>query len=232
MRIFRLFISFLAVGCIAAISFRSEMLSNYSLEALGFGWMNSYLFPRLLLILFTSVLIAAIFPSLKLPKVRKTVVGVLIGVVCVGGYLAINPPYVNDWFRTGTDMLGVADENPIGNFLNRETNFDGLVCLALPDCPYCVEAIPNLEMLQERNPNVEIVVFVFAKDSTGVQSFNRHIGETDIPIYLVPSPKESIELCGGQFPTYLYFRNGKIIHRWFNSEFGYPALDWIESGLQ
>lgn len=86
--------------------------------------------------------------------------------------------------------------------------------------------------MQKRVPELDVIVFVFTEDSSSVQAFKKDTGVDELSFLAVPKPKVSIELCLGKFPTFLYFKNGKVVHRWFNAQFGYPALDWIESGLE
>ncbi len=232
MKAFRILVSVLLLVLVALIAFRSNGITVYALDSFGLGWMASYLFPRFLVVCSSILVLILFLPVLAVPKIGKVVIGVLIFAACIGGYLAVNIPYINDWTKQGDDVSSVDDGKVIEEFLRNNSNYEGLVCLVLPSCPYCVASIPKLEKLTNRSPNVQVLVLVVSKDSTGVGRFRNHVGDTDVRIDLAPQPEEVAKLSGGRFPTFLYVKDGKLVHRWSNSQFGYPALDWIEAGLE
>jgi len=222
---------FLVIG-IATTTFRSDLLIEYGITDLNWGWMASYLFPKALVLALTTLLIVALWFKLQ-PLGRYKFVGalVLFG-LSIGGYLLVNTPYI-EWIKKGTDMTSESASNPIEEYLNQsQPNFDGVICLALPGCPHCEVAIPKLALMQKRVPEIDVIVFVFTKDSSRVKSFQEDTGVDVLPFLAVPDPNNSIKLCEGKFPTFLYFKHGKVVHRWFNWQFGYPACDWVEWGLE
>lgn len=221
----------LIVGICLAI-FRSEYLIQYGVVQLNWGWMSSYLFPKGLLLVLTSLFVWMVSNKLS-PSgwFRFFSVLILFG-ISVGGYLLVNKPYI-EWVKKGTDMTTELAGNPVEIYLgHNQPDFEGVVCLALPGCPHCEVAIPKLAMMQNRVPKLDVMVFIFTEDSLEVSSFRNDVGVHQFPFDIVPDADNSIELCRGRFPTFLYVRNGKVIHRWFSSEFGYPAFDWVENRLQ
>lgn len=210
----------------------SDAIMQFGMNSLGFGWTAAYVAPRLLMLLLTVLLVSVFWNAAQVGLRMKVVLGILLFSACVGGYLAVNLPYKVDWSRTGTDMSGKLDGNPIEVMLNEpQPDFNGLVMLALPNCPYCFEALPKVIAVKQRQPELDIAVFVFARDSGGVEFFKEHIGSVDFPVYLMTDRDFSKEICGGLFPAFLYFKEGKVVHNWAYNEFGYPALDWIENLL-
>ena len=211
---------------------RSDNLIQHGIAEFGWGWMNSYLFPKGLLLVLSAILVYAIWPVFDSWKRLRFLGALLIFGVTIGGYLIVNTPYI-EWNKKGTDMTAKLAANPVEVYLNQnQSKFDGIVCLALPGCPHCEVVVPKLALMQKRVSQLDVIVFVFSEDSSEVKSFQKDTGIDKIPIELIPDPKNSIDLCEGQFPTLLYFKDGKVVHRWFNSQFGYPAFDWVESGLQ
>jgi thiol-disulfide isomerase/thioredoxin len=232
MKILRTILAILLTFGICLAIFRSDNIIQYGIVELSWGWMNSYLFPKGLLFVFTAVLAWAIWPVFYSWKRIRFLGILLIFGVTIGGYLIINTPYI-EWIKEGTDMTDKLSGNPVEEYLNEnQPGFDGVICLALPGCPHCEVAIPKLALMQKRVPELDVIVFVFTEDSSKAQSFQKDTGVDELPFHAVPDPNSSIKLCEGKFPTFLYLKNGKVVHRWFNWQFGYPAYDWVESDLE
>lgn len=233
MKTIRLLIALLLIAAISLITVNSGAITLYLLQKVQLSWMASYLFPRGLVVLTTGSLLCVVLPILSLPKLAKIGIGILISVICVGGYLAINLPYIDDWVRGGESLTGEYDGNQIELFLNStQPNYDGLIFMALPNCPYCFEAYPKLELLKQRDARLDVSVFVSARDTSGMNFFIEHVGSNDvIPVYLMDNREQATALSQGKFPTFLYFKDGKVVYRWSNNQFGFPALDWVENRL-
>lgn len=229
-RIIALLTTIMAVGLLIVFS---ETMSRSGLLDLHLSWTMSYLTPIILLFVLAIGLSVTSLPLLKWMKRWKFLGVLLIFGICIGAYASVNIPYLDDWMAYGNNMPNEAEENPVEVFLNgTQPEFDGLVSMVLPGCPHCEVLISKLVLLQERNPELDQVIFVFANDSTEFDSFMKGRQETNLPFHLVPEPSRSIALCRGRFPTLFYFKNGRLAHRWTNSQFGYPALDWVEAGLK
>ncbi|MCB0755334.1 MAG: hypothetical protein H6603_10440 [Flavobacteriales bacterium] len=233
MKALRILLAVLSTLAIVLLTLYSEQLTNAALDAWQFGWMNAYLFPRVLLVFLTISILIVFLPLLNLYKVGKWVFGIVIIAASVGGYLAVNLPYIDDWSREGETLDSSLDGNQIEAQLNSmRPDYNGLVFLVLPNCPYCFDAFPNIVRLKERNPNLDVSIFVSAMDSSKFQFFKEHIPETELPIHMIRDYKQATALSKGKFPTFLYFKNERLVYRWSNNQFGYPALDWIEAGLE
>lgn len=232
MKTIRILIIVLAVVAIGKLSFSSDRLTIYALDTWRLGWMQSYLAPRLLVVFLALISVFVTLPMLSLSKVAKWFVGILILGAAIGSYLSVNLPYINDWVRAGTALNGDVSASEIENQLKSDDQeSDGLFMLALPSCPYCLEQFETLERLALRNPDLNIAVFVAGADSVSVNEFKNHVGESQIPTYQISDREEVSELSEGRFPTFLYYKNGSVVYRWSNQQFGYPALDWVEAGL-
>jgi len=232
MKISALFVGVALVLMIITTVLGSGAIMQFGMDSLGLGWTASFVAPRLLMLLLTALLVSVFWNAAQVGSRMKVVLSILLFSACVGGYLAVNLPYKVDWSRTGTDMGGKLDGNPIELMLNEsQPDFNGLVMLALPNCPYCFEALPKVRAIKQRQPDIDIAVFVFARDSGRMEFFKEHIGSVDFPVYLITDRGFSKEICGGMFPAFLYYKNGKVVHNWAYNEFGYPALDWVEDRL-
>ncbi|HAP70607.1 MAG TPA: hypothetical protein DCR04_12935 [Flavobacteriales bacterium] len=222
----------LLIGVLGVIIIGSESMTHLVISKYQLGWMVGLLLPKVLLLLASLALLIVCWPSLKKLENLKWVPSFLIIGLPIGLYLLVNVPYVNDWTKTGTELVGEGS-NSIEVFLQEtQPEFEGLICFALPGCEYCDLAISKLELLHHRNPNLDVLVFVFTKDSAVVNSYKNQSVGSSLTYLPVPNPNESIQLNNGNFPSFFYFKNGKLRYRWFSGEFGYPAFDWVESRLQ
>jgi hypothetical protein len=85
--------------------------------------------------------------------------------------------------------------------------------------------------MKERLPKSNIYITL---NSSKQDYIDQYIQETDahnIDFLRINESKELLELSQGVFPTFILIDNGKIVHRWKNSQLGFPALDKIESYL-
>lgn len=216
----------------AALALYAAELTAMIAASEPFSWMFSYIAPRLVFLLLSVGWLTVFLSLISLNTKAKTGIGVLCIGAAIGGFLIMNPPYIADWQKYGQDLTGIYNDNDVEHALQTsEPDFDGLVMLALPNCPYCFMAYPQLERLKHRDHELDVAVFVSAKDSFGVHFFEEKIGKSEIPVYLLSDRDQATELSNGKFPTFLYLKDGKLIHRWSSDQFGYPALDWIEDRL-
>jgi thiol-disulfide isomerase/thioredoxin len=232
MSVFRNVFLFLILATFGVLTFASEDLTLYAIHDLKFGWLFGLLLPKFLVVLSTLTLLTICWPSLKNIGNLKWLVSLIIIGLSSGLYLFFNVPYKADWAKKGTNLVN-GGANPVEVFLQEtQPEFEGLVCFSLPGCDHCKAAISKLELLGQRNPNLDLLVFVFSEDSTVVNSYKNQSVGSSLTYLAVPNPNESIRLNSGAFPCFFYFKNEKLIYRWFSTEFGYPAFDWVENRLQ
>jgi hypothetical protein len=53
-----------------------------------------------------------------------------------------------------------------------------------------------------------------------------------MPIVLNSNPEGGLDIDEDVIPVFIFIRDAKIVHLWRNEQLGFPALDWIESGLK
>ena len=222
-------ICLLAVGC---VTFWSEAITLHAIDVWRFGWLFSYLLPRVVVLILCVFSSGAVFLFLQLPKLGKAVLSFLVLALSVGGYLLVNPPYINDWTRTGTALA--ADDNntdAVDMLVDHNPNYNGLVMLVLPDCPYCIEQFETLKRLSARNPELNLSAVVVGRNSSDVEVFQAHVGPSEIPVFFAPNSMAVAKLSQGRFPSFLYLKGGAFVYRWSNAQFGFPALDMVEDGM-
>ncbi|NQY11670.1 MAG: hypothetical protein HRT71_19400 [Flavobacteriales bacterium] len=226
---------FLIVVATVGISIFSSSISNISIDELGVSWTFSFLLPRLL-ILATSIALAIncwqlLNKKKKAIKISATIVAALL---FPGIQFALNPIYEGDLSKTDRFITeDLYKENSITSWINEsDKNFNGLVCIASPTCPHCMVAVSKLSRSLARTPDKKHIVFMFAKDEERIESFKKAINVDNINFELMPDQQGMLELCGGAFPTFLYFKENRFVHRWSNNNFGYSAFDWVENDLE
>lgn len=195
------------------------------------NWFTAYLIPRCLFLIILALFSWRFGQMTQKKHVLKGLVFLLLIGFGSATYLLINTPYKADWNSKGTLVKNVKATEPILTFIDStNTNFDGIACMALTDCDYCHDMIDELIKMKVRKPSLDVVIFLFALDSIEIQTFEKQIGNIDIPVFSAPAPNISFLLTYGNFPTLLYIKNSSVKQRWYNNQFGYPVRDLIESG--
>lgn len=201
-----------------------------TLIAWGFGWTISALTPWLLLFALSFTIMYVLLRKLRLQKGKWFLV--LIPILFLGLNFIINPIYEADYIKNGED-LSIDDHILLDTLNNRSKSFTGLVCIADLNCPFCKRVTKErLNVIKERIPNSEVFITL---NSSNQDDINQYVNETnavDIDFLKIDRSKEILELSRGRFPSFILVENGSIIHRWTNSQLGYPALDKIESYLK
>lgn len=221
----RLAAFFFVLG-ITAILLQSWMQQALLIQ--GFSWVLTYFFPWFLVLLFSFLAALQMFGLLKshvrfwLPIVSFLVLPSL--------FFAMNPIYEGDFNKSGKPKDWI--ENQIlMDVMNLDSNFEGLVCVASPSCPFCVEAVQTKIYHVYKRGKVDALVYLGRGDTDVANQFRVNADAPEIPIVLNSAPDDGLDIDEKVIPVFLYIRDGKIIHLWRNEQLGFPALDWIESGL-
>ena len=158
--------------------------------------------------------------------------GIVLSAGLIVGIAIERPIYSGDYNKEGK-AVSIEKNSLLDVILASQPNYDGLICIASPSCPFCKDAVSNrLRVMKERNPKLAIGVALFTSDSSNITRFQKETDSKNLDYFLSPDIKGTIDLCKGAFPTFIYIKNKKITHIWGNSQMGYPALDWIEAGLE
>lgn len=225
----------LLILCLIAfglLTWQTELVMRFALENSTAGWMTSYLLPIALGVFLLITSLVLLWKSIPLNRLPKVIVSILLAVALMSSYLIFNPPYINDWHARGEKL----DE---GHFLSAIecgpdstlSDFTGLIMLALPDCPYCIEAAENLKILQHRTDSSSVRILLASNSENYIRSF---INRTQVSVQTISACSNihvMNDLSQGRYPAYLRVEEGEIVYRWSNGQFGYPALDMVENGL-
>lgn len=196
----------------------------------GFGWTISAITPWILILALSFTAMYSLLRRLRNQKGRWALV--LIPFLFLGLNFAINPIYEADYIKTG-EKLNIKSHILLDSLNNRSESFTGLVCIADVGCPFCKLATKNrLNIIKQRLPESNVYITL---NSSNEENIARYIKESDaknIDFLKIDKSKDVLELSKGKFPTFILINDGKIIHRWANSQLGFPALDKIESYLK
>lgn len=211
------------------IVFYNQAIFN-TLIGWGFGWTISALTPWLLVFALSFTIMYVLLRKLRLQKGKWILV--LIPILFLGFNFIINPIYEADYIKNG-DNLNIEEHILLDSLNKNEEPFTGLVCIADVGCPYCKMATRSrLNVIKDRLPNSEIYITLNSINQEHINQYVDETGANNIGFLKIDKSKELLELSKGVFPTFILINKGKIVHRWNNSELGYPALDKIESSLQ
>lgn len=193
----------------------------------GFGWTISALTPWILLFALSFTIMYVLLRKLRLQKGKWVLV--LIPILFLGFNFMINPIYEADYIKNGEE-LSIENHVLLDSLNNRSASFTGLVCIADVGCPFCKIATKNrLNVIKERFPESEVLITLNSSKQEHIDRYVEETGAINISFLKFDKSREILELSRGVFPSFLLIHDGKIIHRWNNSQLGYPALDKIES---
>jgi hypothetical protein len=133
-------------------------------------------------------------------------------------YFALHPIYEGDIFN-----LGIKINSTIELKSNKT-----LSIVVLPDCPFCMETIPLVKNLKERNPKMNVEYIIAANPHEIPHGIADKIPKNCM--FRIESDLQKLgQITHGAFPTYLISENEKIVLLWRSEHFGTKALDEIES---
>jgi hypothetical protein len=221
----RILILFLFLSLLPSIKpdFLFDLLLNK-----GFSWLFSYLSNWFVVLILTGF---AVYFSFKVIERYRILIGILIFVIPLSVFFAVNPIYESDLKKKGLALE--IENNPIlVDVLRYAPEFDGLVCIASSGCPYCVMSVrETISKLHMRKKNADVLIFLPRGDESTIKNFREKSGAMQIPIIVSSLNDGKIHLDIPGVPAFIYIKNNKIIHQWSIDNLGYRALDWIENGL-
>jgi thiol-disulfide isomerase/thioredoxin len=173
----------------------------------GLSWTQSKLLSFAVL-LFVGIVLCLIFRKFKF---KKNYLNLLKSFMIIGLpislYFIFYPIYEGDIINLGIKINSTIE-------LKSDKT---LSIVVLPDCPFCLETIPLVKKLKERNPKIEIE-YIIADKIPKSCSFR-----------LESNLQKLGQITHGAFPTYLISENKNIVLLWRSEHFGTKALDEIES---
>jgi hypothetical protein len=206
---------------------------NYSIDIVKVGWLVSFLTPKVLIIFLSGVLSVLVYRIMSLGKLKRLLTGALVFFLPIGIYLMVHPPYVEDYEKRGVEVAEKSFPNNsiILRINETQPQFNGLISIASPGCAHCIKATSKMSRMLARDPSLDLIVFLYTKKQEKLDKFRAKATADNLPIVMVPDGDDAMILCQGRFPTFLYMKNGDIIHMWSNDQFGYPAFSWVENKL-
>lgn len=185
---------------------------------LGFGWTASKVFPYIVFLIVGLVLVLVIRKLTKKRKLRMA--AWLLAVIPCVVYFLVNPIYEGDFAN------GYSSQKQ-----NVEISEEGhLTVIAIPNCPFCHEALERLLKIQKRTSSVKIDFKVLTSDSLALGPY---LDKADGLINVVKegnfAPFEKI--AGSRFPVFVY-TSSKESRVWNNDQIGTIAFDWLEHQLK
>lgn len=211
------------IGIVLLVHVASIVFFN-TLQSLFFSWDLSWTFSKLLPYLLVGL--SGVFFSFLFHRYfhfKNWILHIFQLIVCatIGFGIAfwINPIYEGDFNASGKKVHA-------GKTIDGIT--DDFVMVALPDCPFCHEAVQNLNKLQKRNPRLKIGIVVLTAFESKLKSFKAE-ANTKINVNLAKDLDKLSVICGPSYPVFIQFQAGKIVEIWSNNELGAPAFDKLEA---
>lgn len=158
-------------------------------------------------------------------------VPILAFVIPLASYFVASPIYEGDFNRNGSEK-DIAENAILADVLTYQADFNGVVCVASPHCPFCVEAVKDKMNLVFKRQKIDVLVYLAFGDDIMVKDFRKRSEANKIPILVNSNPNSGLDIDENVIPVFLFIKNNKIVHLWRNDQLGFPALDWMEGGLK
>ena len=194
-------------------------MESYFLNT-GLSWTMSKVLPYVIMI-FLGIILWFIFKKLlkRINKFLRWTLLVVVFVLPFGTYFALSPIYEGDFSNNSIEVEKTE--------LNSELTGKKLAVIAIPGCPYCLEAMGRLLKMKERVPDLKVEYVVCSVDSTTLNWYKERGGD-EIDVRLAKNREEMSKLAEHAFPTFVLVDNEHPLKKWSNDSFGVFAMDEIE----
>ncbi|MBU3661358.1 MAG: hypothetical protein FGM14_15930 [Flavobacteriales bacterium] len=184
----------------------------------GLSWTFSKLLSYTVLVSFGIVLFL-LFRKLKF-KINALNYLKSIVLICLPAliYFAFFPIYEGDVFNLGIKTKSTIELQSIKT----------LAIVVLPDCPFCLETIPIVKKLKERNAKIKVEYIIAARPNEIPHGIADKIPK-NCTFRLESDLQKLGQITHGAFPTYILSENKAIVSLWRSEHFGTKALDEIET---
>jgi glutaredoxin len=188
---------------------------------LGFSWTWSKALPYLNCLI-VGIILFYFIQKLLVKRWGKYVSSSII-IIPFLIYFIVHPIYEGDF------------SNDYTVFKNRSVSGDPtaevLTLIAIPNCPYCKEAIALLNKIQQRTLTNKIDFVILSSDSASLNAYNHEKFEGLNFKLSIDSTEYLRKISAGRFPTFCLKQKDQVIV-WNNENFGAPAKDFVESKLK
>ena len=220
----------LLIFCVFLIIYAEEIPKKLILENFC-SWTLAYVLPGILVVIFSIFIGMITSKILSKKKWLKWLMFLAPVLILVGTYLALNPPYLEDYSKYGLEP-NIENNQILDDFLEKNKSYNGLLAVVSADCPYCSIVTSKLSVLKDRVPEANISLLVFTTKQEVINAFLAKLEVTNLRGETMHNEKDALLLADGQFPAMIYLKDGIPVQFWSNDQFGYPALDWVESDLE
>ena len=197
---------------------------------LGLGWTLNYLLIWILILILSAHAALLCYKTLK--GRAKYWTSVLALLIPLASFFAAKPVYEGDFNKFGAEVDYGQDNIILNDILNFKSDYNGIVCVASPTCPFCIEAVRDkIRFLHKRN-KIDVAIYMPADDGSNFEQFRTSTQAFDVPIIANSRPDIGFDIQENVIPVFLYIQDGIVRHVWRNEQLGYPALDWIEKALK
>lgn len=191
------------------------------LLGVGLSHSLSKVLPYILVVLLGVFLARMVYGRFRSNKKTGIVLSIFFLIAPFIAYFAVNPIYQGDFGKNGREQ----------SFRNAKTTMfhDGLLVLAIPGCPFCMESIEGLKQMKKRRPELKIEFSVFGtSDKELLKGYKKAI-DGKFKLTTLRNETAFTANTGNSFPTFVMIKKGKAVYSWSNNDFGVRAKDEIEN---
>ena len=221
---------FLAGSVLISIQF--EAVLYFFVLKIGFGWVYSSIYIRIIVAFLFIIGINSIFKIFQKTKKIKKWVTILIGVV-PGFFVSfiISPIYDIDYglLDDKLKLEHFTDLSEDTNFSYSQNDKHELIAFLDVGCGHCEMALKKMNANFTNGQNAPIHLF-FHNDSSDVNHFLDINNSSQLNHHYMLSEGLFLKHAGFEFPSiYLINTSGETVFHWVGDEMNYSALDYLLS---
>jgi hypothetical protein len=183
-------------------------------QNLGLCYTVSKLLPYFLCGLLGLLIAYGIRKKFK-SKLGKLVIFLFLPLITFGAYFGYKPIYEGDFSNNSVKFSS--------NEKELQSNNKKLTIIAIPNCPFCMDALQRIANVKKKNPKLNVEFIVCTLTEKALLPYKKSV-DCDIKFSTTTNAKLMNQVAKGTFPTFIYSKQ-KMMKKWKNDDFGVCALD-------
>lgn len=232
MKPIKLIFFLIATGLSVLVPFYFDSILVFLVTSIGFGWVFSTFFIRVIVIILFIIALKNLFGAFKRTSKLKTWIIALIAAV-PGFFIsfAIYPIYKVD-YGLFNDQVTLSNLDQLsedtGNTYKFENEYNVVAFLTV-HCGFCEAACHKFNLNMEAGQQAKVDL-VFSNNQEAVDDFIERNKCENFDYHIIPEDPKFLTYSGYAFPSIFVLNpDGETLYHWTGDEMNFSALDYLLS---